>query len=72
LVRRGFLFWSVGEPYPDTLREVEAFAQRHAGFLAQERARNPEAHRQIEAALAILARVPDRPPLPGDELPDRA
>lgn len=52
LVRHGFLFWSLGEPYPDTLKEVQAFAQKHAGFIARERARNPEAYRQIDAALA--------------------
>ncbi len=54
LVRQGFLFWSLGEPYPETLAEVEAFAARHAGFLANERARNPAGYAQIEAALALL------------------
>ncbi|WP_426164705.1 hypothetical protein [Sandarakinorhabdus sp. DWP1-3-1] len=53
LVRRGFLFWSLGEPYPDTLREVADFAERHANFIAQERARQPEAYRQIDAALSL-------------------
>lgn len=52
LVRHGFLFWSLGEPYPDTLTEVEAFARRHADFIARERAANPEAYRQIDAALS--------------------
>jgi len=52
LVRRGFLFWSVGEPYPDTVQEVAAFAERHADFIARERARHSEAYRQIEAALS--------------------
>jgi hypothetical protein len=52
LVRHGFLFWSLGEPYPDTLKEVEAFAHKHAGFIARERARNPKAYHQIDAALA--------------------
>lgn len=52
LVRHGFLFWSLSEPYPETLREVAAFAERHADFIARERAKNPEAYRQIEAALA--------------------
>ena len=56
LVRRGFLFWSVGEPYPDTLAEVDAFAARHAAFLAQERARNPQVFDQIAAA---MVRAPD-------------
>jgi hypothetical protein len=51
LVRHGFLFWSLGEPYPDTLREVADFVERHAAFIAQERARRPEAYRQIDAAL---------------------
>lgn len=54
LMRRGFLFWSLGEPYPDTLAEVDAFASRHAAHLASERARHPEAFAQIEAALASV------------------
>ena len=53
LVRHGFLFWSLGEPYPETLHEVAAFAQRHADFISRERARRPEAYRQIEAALSL-------------------
>ena len=52
LVRHGFLFWSLGEPYPDTIQEVAAFAKRHAAFLARERARHPEAYQKIETALA--------------------
>ncbi len=52
LVRAGFLFWSVDEPYPDALQEVAAFAERHADFIARERARAPEAYVQIEAALS--------------------
>jgi len=52
LVRHGFLFWSLGEPYPETLQEVAAFARRHADFIARERARWPEAYSQIEAALS--------------------
>jgi predicted RNA-binding Zn-ribbon protein involved in translation (DUF1610 family) len=52
LVRRGFLFWSLGEPYPETLEEVDAFAQRYAGFIARERAKHPDAYIQIEAALS--------------------
>jgi hypothetical protein len=55
LVRHGFLFWSVGEPYPETLAEVDAFAARHAGFIAAERALNPIGYAQIEAALAVRA-----------------
>lgn len=51
LVRHGFLFWSLGEPYPDTIQEVAAFAQRHADFLRRERAQHPDAYRQIDAAL---------------------
>lgn len=53
LVRHGFLFWSLGEPYPETAQEVPAFASRHANFIAQERARRPEAYRQIDAALTL-------------------
>jgi hypothetical protein len=53
LVRHGFLFWSVGEPYPETLAEVEAFAARHAAFIATERALNPLGYAQIDAALAL-------------------
>lgn len=54
LVRHGFLFWSLGEPYPDTLNEVDAFARKHADFLATERLRNREAYRQIEQALSAI------------------
>ena len=57
LVRHGFLFWSLGEPYPDTLQEVAEFAQRHADFIARERARRPEAYRQIDAALSSRGQV---------------
>jgi hypothetical protein len=53
LVRHGFLFWSLGEPYPTDLREVEAFAKRHAQFLQRARARHPAAYAEIAAALAI-------------------
>ncbi len=53
LVRHGFLFWSLSEPYPETLQEVPAFAQRHAAFARRERARDPEAWRQIDAALGM-------------------
>lgn len=53
LVRHGFLFWSVREPYPETLEEVDAFAQPHAGFVARERARNATAYAQIAEALSL-------------------
>jgi hypothetical protein len=53
LVRHGFLFWSVGEPYPETLAEVEPFVARHAAFIARERALNPLGYAQIDAAFAL-------------------
>lgn len=56
LVRHGFLFWSLGEPYPETVQEVPAFAQRHSEFLVRERARHPEAYQQIDAALSATRR----------------
>jgi hypothetical protein len=52
-VRHGFLFWSIGEPYPDILQEVAAFARRHADEIKRARARSPEGYRQIEEALAV-------------------
>ncbi len=52
LVRRGFLFWSLGEPYPETLKEVDAFAARHATFVQGERKKHPAAFAEIDAALA--------------------
>lgn len=52
LVRHGFLFWSLPEPYPDTLNEVPAFAARNAKLVAEERARNPAAFAEIDAALS--------------------
>jgi hypothetical protein len=52
LKRHSFLYCSVGEPYPDTLQDVASFAVRHANFIAAERARRPEAYRQIEVALS--------------------
>ena len=52
LVRHGFLFWSPVEPYPETLSEVDAFARRHARFLTDERAKNPGAYAQIDAAMS--------------------
>ncbi|QNQ11028.1 hypothetical protein [Sphingomonas alpina] len=55
LVRHGFLFWSLGEPYPETLDQVTAFAQRHAGFIGRERAKRPDAYAQIEAALSDMS-----------------
>lgn len=54
LVRHGFLFWSIGEPYPDTLQEVDAFARKHAEFLREERERAPDAYAEIDAALAAV------------------
>ncbi|WP_150852028.1 hypothetical protein [Sinorhizobium arboris] len=54
LVRHGFLFWSLGERYPDTLQEVDAFARKHAQFLRDERERALEAYAQIDAALAAV------------------
>jgi hypothetical protein len=52
LVRRGFLFWSLGEPYPETLKEVDDFATRHAAFVQRERKKHPAAFAEIDAALA--------------------
>lgn len=51
LVGYGFLFWSLGEPYPETLKDVAAFADRHADFLRRERECAPEAFAEIDAAL---------------------
>ncbi len=51
LVRHGFLFWSLEEAYPESLKEVDAFAARHADFLKREREANPVAFAQIDAAL---------------------
>ena len=56
LVRRGFLFWSLSEPYPATLREVEAFAKRHAAFVRDAQRRFPEAYAGINDAFAQLDR----------------
>ena len=52
-MRHGFLFWSVGEAYPEHIHEVAAFAERHADFIKQERSRNPEGYRQIEEAISV-------------------
>jgi hypothetical protein len=46
----------MGEPYPATLREVEAFAKRHAAFLRDARRRFSEAYEGIEDALARIGR----------------
>ncbi len=54
LVRHGFLFWSVGEPYPDSLKEVDAFAARHAVFVRREREAHPVAFVEIDTALNRL------------------
>jgi hypothetical protein len=51
LVRHGFLFWSVGEPYPETLKEVDAFVIRHTRFVANERKGYAAAYAEIDAAL---------------------
>ena len=56
LVRHGFPFWSLSEPYPSTLREVEAFAKRHAAFVRDARRRFPEAYAGIAEAFAQLDR----------------
>lgn len=56
LVRHGFLFWSVTEPYPETLAEVPAFAARNADHVASTRAAWPEAFAEIEA---VLNRLPE-------------
>lgn len=53
LVRHGFLFWSLDEPYPADLRGVEAFAKRHAHVLQRDRERSPEAFAEIDAAMAM-------------------
>ncbi|RYF94012.1 MAG: hypothetical protein EON95_06880 [Caulobacteraceae bacterium] len=50
LVRHGFLFWSLDEPYPETLAEVPAFAARHADHLGRMRKAMPQAFVAIEAA----------------------
>jgi hypothetical protein len=54
LVRRGFLFWNLSEPYPETLKEVDASAARHAAFVQRERKMNPTAFAEIDAALAVF------------------
>jgi DNA-directed RNA polymerase subunit RPC12/RpoP len=51
LVRCGFLFESVGEPYPAEIGEVDAFAQKHAAYLQLQRRRHAEIYAVIEAAL---------------------
>lgn len=52
LVRRGFLFWSLPESYPDTLDEVDAFARRNSAHVAEQRALNSEAFEEIDAAFS--------------------
>lgn len=56
LVRNGFLFWSLAEPYPTDLREVAAFTARHAAFLKRERQRSPEHYAKIDAAFTKLSK----------------
>ena len=55
LVRHGFLFWSL-DRYPQTLREVDAFASKHRDFLRRERARAPVAYAAIDAAMMTYRR----------------
>ena len=52
LVRHGFVFWSLSEPFPSTLQEVDAFAARHGDWLRQQRALHPKEFAEIDAALA--------------------
>jgi len=52
LVRRGFLFWSLPEVYPATLDEVDAIACRNAEHVSEQRALNPAAFAEIDAALS--------------------
>lgn len=51
LVRHGFFFESVGEPYPEELGEVDAFAKRHSAYLMHRRERHTVTFAEIEAAL---------------------
>jgi hypothetical protein len=51
LVRHGFWFESVDEPYPIEIGDVEAFAQKHAAYLLDHRRKYPKTHAAIEAAL---------------------
>lgn len=51
LVRHGFLFDSVGEPYPAEIGEVDAFAEKHSAYVAHQRQRHAATYAAIEAAL---------------------
>lgn len=55
LVRHGFFFESVGEPYPNEIGEVDAFAEKHAAYLNDQRKRHAAAFAEIEAALSERA-----------------
>lgn len=52
LAQRGFFFLSIGESYPDDLKEVPAFAERHAKLERSWRARWPDYYRDLAASLA--------------------
>lgn len=51
LARRGFFFLAVEEPYPDDLKAVPAFAERHADKERNWRARWPDYYRDLSSAL---------------------
>lgn len=51
LVRYGFLFESVGEPYPAEIGDVDAFARKHAAHLMRQRERHAGTYAAIETAL---------------------
>jgi hypothetical protein len=52
LARHGFFFLAVGEPYPDTPREVEGFAARQAAAVERWRGRWPDYYVQLATALS--------------------
>ncbi|WP_455272822.1 hypothetical protein [Rhizobium herbae] len=52
LVRHGFLFWDLGEPYPSDLTGVDGFAAKHAEHLREQRYRFSNAFEKIDAAMA--------------------
>ncbi|MFD2263260.1 hypothetical protein ACFSM5_10205 [Lacibacterium aquatile] len=56
LVRNGFLFWGHLGTYPETLREVEAFSIRNAGFAIRQRHRDLAQFLEIEAAFDEIGR----------------
>lgn len=51
LVRHGFFFESVGEPYPTELRDVDAFAEKYGAYLARRREQYAATYAKIKAAL---------------------